>query len=109
MKDHLERKIGPDTPAHGYEVSAAFGGESPAMFTAAKAAGYVPLFGRKTTLRHYTAWRKAHPDFTSTAYVVAHSKHVRQRMEEAAKRRGRGLGQRRRGRLVSNAGKSDAQ
>lgn len=101
------RKIGADTPAYGYEVAAAFR-ECAAMFTAAKAAGYRPLYGRKTTLRHYAEWRANHPEFSSTAYVAAHSKTVRQRLQ-AQQERGRAHSQRPRGRPGAIAGKSDAQ
>lgn len=67
------RKIGLDTPANGKEVAKAFGGGE-TMMTASRAFGYKFKYGTKTTLRHYMAWREAHPDFRTTAYVLAHSK-----------------------------------
>jgi hypothetical protein len=93
------RIIGLDTPALGYEVSRAAFGESAAMMTAARSSGYTFLYGRKTTVRHYRAWRRANPKFTSTAYVAAHSKTVRKRLAAqklAREQNGRGHSQRRR-------------
>lgn len=71
-------------------------GWSPAIMTASRAAGYVFKYGTRTTKRHYLAWRRLHPDFTSTAYVRAHSK-------QKKRDRGRGHGQRRRGPQVASA------
>ena len=70
------RNIGLDTPANGKEVAKAFGGGE-TMMTASRAAGYQFKYGTKTTLRHYLAWREAHPEFRTTAYVLAHSKKKR--------------------------------
>lgn len=96
------RKIGLDTPGVGHEISMAAFGESPAMMTAARASGYVFLYGRKTTVRHYRAWRQANPEFSSTSYVAAHSKTVRDRLKKQ-QRNGKSHSQRRSGRRAATA------
>lgn len=100
------RKIGLDTPGVGHEISEAAFGESAAMMTAARAAGYVFLYGRKTTVRHYRAWRVANPKFTSTSYVAAHSKTVRARLKKQ-QMNGKSHSQRRSGRQAATAHSSD--
>lgn len=47
-------------------------GKSPAYVTAMKADGYVFEYGNQTTFKHALRWRKAHPQFRSTAYFRAH-------------------------------------
>lgn len=89
-----------DKPMYGYEVSAAFR-ESPAMMTAAKAWGYVFQYGSKTTLRHYSEWRTANPNFRVTSYVRAHTKKKLSRVK--------GLSQKRRGRKAETARNHDGQ
>lgn len=96
------RKIGLDTPAVGWEISLAAFNESPGMMTAARAAGYTFQYGRKTTIRHYRAWRAEHPKFTSTSYVAAHSKTVRARLQKQ-QRNGKSHSQRRSARRGANA------
>jgi len=104
-------KIGLDTPAFGYQVSRAAFNESPAMMTAAVEWGYKFLYGRKTTVRHYRAWRRDNPTFTSTSYVAKHSKTVRERLEKQRDGHGagKGHGQRRAGRRGATAHSSHAQ
>lgn len=108
MDSEPVRKIGLDTPAFGCEISMAAFGESPAMMTAARSSGYVFQYGRKTTVRHYRAWRASNPKFTSTAYVAAHSKTVRARLERQRKN-GKSHSQRQSGRRAANVRSSDGQ
>ncbi len=76
-------------------------GRSPGFISAAKAAGYALPYARLTTRRHFLKWLAAHPDFTTTAYTIKHSRAVRERMQ--GRGTGQGHSQRSRGQLAATA------